>query len=119
MMLRGERAETVGKPLDEIPIRRRQRQREHGPGRRRAHRGEIGKIHREGFPANVFGQRRSGKMHAGDDRVGRRDELMSDRWREHRGIVADADAHVGARRCAARPQDFDQFEFHDALPALM
>ena len=53
-----------------------------------------------------------GKCTPLDQRVGCGDELVAGRRREHGRVVADADAHVLARRRAARAHDLDQVEFH-------
>ena len=112
VMVRGEREEPVQEPLDEPGRCIGQGQRQRAPRRRCAHRREVGEIHRQRLPADVGGRGLRREMHAAVERVHRHRQLHADRWLQQRGIVADAEQHVGAGRDA--PADaLDQVEFGD------
>jgi hypothetical protein len=50
-------------------------------------------------------------MHAGNHRVGGDDQIVTGRRRQDCRIVADAEAHIGARDRATRSDQIDQVEF--------
>ena len=109
--------ETVGEVFDEVRIGLRQGQRQHRPRRLRPHRGEVRQVHGQRFPADVARRSRFRKMHARDQRIGARGQPLSRRHVEQRGIVADAEANVGARQRGAAMDQVDQIEFaHVSAP---
>ncbi|MNV27132.1 hypothetical protein D3C71_1182700 [compost metagenome] len=79
----------------------RQRQGQGAPCRRGAHRGQVGEIHRQRFPADVDGRGFRRKMHAAVERVGGDHQLLAGRHLQQRSVVADAQRHVRPRACTA------------------
>ena len=51
------------------------------------------------------------EVHAFDQRVGDRHQLARGRRHEHRAVIADADAHIGALRAEIREVLADELEF--------
>jgi hypothetical protein len=116
IVVRGEREEAVQEPVDEAGHPHRAGTATACTTPARAHRGEVGQVHRQRLPADVGGRGFRREMHAAVERVHRHRQLHAGRWLQQRGIVADAEHHVAARRDA--PADaLDQVEFGDrAVP---
>src|SRR5690606_12321029 len=85
-----ERKESAGKITQPIVVGFFQGEVEKGETRRRAHGGDVGKIHGKRAPADVGGSEAFGKMAAPDDGVGDHDEVMILAWPQHRAVIADA-----------------------------
>ena len=50
------------------------------------------------------------EMHAGDQRIDRGDEFLIARTVEERGVVADAEAHIGTARTAVTEIALNELE---------
>ncbi len=99
----------------------RERQGERHPARPRAHRSEVGQIHRDSAVADVGRMHRGGKVHACDDRVDHGDEFHA-RFRPQYGAII-ADAGPDERRVflpfeeAADQLEFIHWSLSYAVPA--
>jgi len=116
-----QRAEARRKLRQPALVGIRQREREQRPGRPRPHRRKVAEVDREGAVAD--GRRRGlvREVHAGDQRIGGRDQLGLGRDREQRGVVTDARDHIGTLRPAGAEVPLDQREFrqrHVRMPAF-
>src|SRR5579875_163194 len=105
---RVEAAAELGQPA---LIRPRQRQSEQRPGGLRAHRRHVAQIDRKRAMADRGGGRTGGEVHALDERIDGGDEVAACRTVDERGVVADTQTHVPARRTAAAEETIDQLEF--------
>ena len=79
-----------------------QRPGEQRPTRARAHRRDVGQVHREDLVAEALGIGAGEEMAALDHHVDREHQLVPGRGRDHRRVVADADTHGGIAR---RPRE--------------
>jgi hypothetical protein len=107
----GQLREAFGQTLDEGLIRLGQGQRQQRPSGAGAHRGQIGKVHRQRLPADVGRGGAARKMHAFDQGVDGHGELLPYGYGKHGSVVADAELHVVARLFGALTYLFDQIEF--------
>ena len=96
-VLHGQRQEAVEEAIQPGGVRRRQGQRKRAPRWLGAHRGQVGQVHRQCLPADVGGRGADGKMHALVEGVGADHQLPAGGDLDQRGIVADAQHHVGPR----------------------
>ena len=92
------------------PGGRRHAQAHERPQRPRAHRGEVGEVHRERLPADVLRREPAVEVDSRDDGVGGRDELLAGGGREHGRVVARADAHALARERQGLGEAADELE---------
>lgn len=88
-------AEAPGERREPALVCTRQRQGEQRPRGGGAHGRDIAQVHRECAVADRSGVRGGREVHALDQRVDNRDEVLSRRRHEHRTVVADPGAHVG------------------------
>jgi len=112
-VLAREPAETAREAREPRLVDAGKREAEQRPCGPRAHRREVAQIHRErAVPDGIRGRAR-GEMHAGDERIQRRDQLLARRAREQRGVVADAEAHVVAHGAAIVEETIDERELSE------
>ena len=95
-VLPGQIEEAIEEALYPRRIGLRQRQRQGAPRRLRPHRSEVGEIHRQRLPADVRRRCAAREVDAVVQRICGDDELPPRRWRQQRGVVADAQHHVVA-----------------------
>ena len=113
----GQCDEAVQKSVKPGCIGLRQRQRQRAPPRLRAHRSQIGQIHRQRLPADVGRRGLRRKMHATIQGVGGHYQFLARIEPQHGGIVADAQQHpVTAADASGDALDDvpDQIEFAHA-----
>ena len=88
-------------------VRRRQRERERRPARRRAHRGEVGKVDRERLVAERLGVGAGQEMPAFDQHVGGDRQLQAGVGPQQRAIVADPHQRVPGGPIEEAADDFE------------
>ena len=96
-----------------------QREAQKGGSARRAHRRQIAEIHGEGLVAHRV-ERRQGapEVHVFDQAVGRQHELLAAIWRDHRGVVADAERDPRRQGRDPRLEPGDQRMFTEVRDRL-
>ena len=102
-------AEAVEEPVHPVRVGLGQRQRQRRPGRSRTHRRQVAEVDGQRLEADVGGRGVGGEMHAGHQRVGTPRQAHALGRLQQRGIVADAQQHVGAR-AGAGADTLDQRE---------
>ncbi len=109
----GQGAEAGAELLDEAGRLVGQGQGQQRDGGLGAHRREVGQVHGQRLPAEGRGRHALGEVDALDQRVDGQHDLLALRRLDQRGIVADAQRHVGAGP-GALAEAVDEGEFSHA-----
>ena len=106
-----QREQPPAKPIQPILVGLGQGQRQHGPGRSRAHRRQIAEIHRQRLVTETFRVGGGKKMHVRHQGIHRHHQLLVSRRNQQRAVVADAQRHVGTAQAMGGEITVDQGKF--------